>query len=361
MLASFFKITSACLVLAVLALCPNPAKAASFECSGKLTQVEQMICTNPRLSKYDEQMYALYLPIKKVHHDAVLSQRDWLKYGRNRCADVTCLAEAYVLRINEFKAGDFRNWAAMNMPEMAAIGSSTPGVNYQASVKSSAAIAQWMRESRILETSLAFAKSKYAYPANLRLVAKDCAVPNAFYLWESEAVVFCYELAGRLLESYQNALQDHVTTEQQARQRFLYSVHYVLQHELGHAALHNQRAKHSFGNQEGEADNFAAISMISSARSDADLIDMIYGVKYFADAFHQQGLTLDALTDEHDLSERRYYSFACFAAGSNANIGRQFVQFAQLTEKKVMRCQVEWRNGKEAMSNLTNGQVDPSR
>ncbi|OIJ39480.1 DUF4344 domain-containing metallopeptidase [Massilia timonae] len=354
------QVASPLLILIAVALCPTAAKAASFACGGKLTTVEKAICKDPRLSQLDERMYALYVPIKKAYPDAVLSQRDWLKYGRNRCADSVCLIQAYESRIRQFELGTFRNWAAINMPEMAAVGAVTVGVNYQASTKGSAAAAQWMRQNKILENGLAFARARYPYPSNLQLVAMNCKTPNAFYLWEREAVVFCYELTERLIQQYQNALSDRQTTEPQALQRLLYAVHYVLQHELGHAALHNRRARKNFGNQESEADNFAAVSLISSSRNDADLIDMLFGVKYFSDVFRQQGLTLDALTDEHDLSERRYYAFACLAAGANAKVAQQFMLVAQFSEAKIRKCQADWRHGKEAMGNL-NTQMASTR
>jgi uncharacterized protein len=340
-------------IVAGAMLCESFAHAASFSCSGRLTAIEQTICTDARLSQLDEQMKVLYVPVKRQNPDAVLSQRDWLKYGRNRCSDKACLIQAYESRIQQFKLGTFRNWAAINMPEMAAVGGAGAGVNYQTSVKTSAATAEWMRQNKILETGFALAKARYVYPTNLQVVAMNCKTPNAFYVWEREAVVFCYELTERLIHQYQNALNERQTTEQQALQRLLYAVHYVLQHELGHAALHNRRAKRSFGNQESEADNFAAVSLILAARSDADLVDMLFGVKYFSDVFRQQGLTLDALTDEHDLSERRYYAFACLAAGANARIAQQFVKVSQFTETKVKKCQSDWHNGRDAMTSLS--------
>jgi len=102
------------------------------------------------------------------------------------------------------------------------------------------------------------------------------------------------------------------------------------EHELGHAALHNRRARRNFGNQESEADSFAAVILILSSRNDADLVNMLVGVKYFPEVFRQQGLTLDALTDEHELSERRYYAFACLAAGANANVAGSFYRLLSL-------------------------------
>ena len=115
-------------------------------------------------------------------------------------------------------------------------------------------------------------------------------------------VVFCYELTERLIHQYQNALSNGRTTEQQALQRLLYSVHYVLQHELGYATLHNRRAKRNFGSQESEADNFAAVSLILSARNDA---------------------------------------VTCLAAGANATVAQQFVKISQFTEAGVKRCQFD--------------------
>lgn len=350
--------------VAAVALLHCSGHAASFDCGGKLTVVEKMICVDPHLSALDDVMKALYISTKQKYPDAVLSQRDWLKFGRNRCTNSACLVVTYESRISQFKGGTFRNWATSNMPELAAAGAADIGVTYQKPTAGFGKTMEWLRQSRFLESNLAFAQTKYRYPLNLKVVGMNCGVPNAFYLSESETVAVCYELVDRLIQQFVAMSADAESTEQQRLARLISSMNFLIQHELGHAALHNRRAKRGMGNEESEADNFAFVNLISSSKTDADLTNMLYGVKYALDVFPQDVLSVEAMTDEHDLSTRRYFGFACLVAGVSNNLAQEFLKQNQFSQvNKLKKCQLEWRNRKGAVDSLLSlqGNFGPMR
>lgn len=89
---------------AVLSLV-NVAEGASFGCYGKLTDQENMICSNETLSAMDFRLNALYsVAVKAVKQAESLrsGQRDWLQSVRAKCTDVSCLTDAYQHRIETF-------------------------------------------------------------------------------------------------------------------------------------------------------------------------------------------------------------------------------------------------------------------
>jgi len=82
-----------------------PAQAASFDCAKAGTQVEKLICGDPEISKFDEELSAAYKTAlqDKSQADAIKqAQKQWMK-ERNGCADADCLEISYRSRIDELK------------------------------------------------------------------------------------------------------------------------------------------------------------------------------------------------------------------------------------------------------------------
>lgn len=361
MVSRFIKSMAASLLLLGAMIVSAPAFAASFSCEGKLTAVENAICTDSQLSSLDVAMKAEYDKVRRVSPDVLASQRDWLKFGRNRCGDKECLMSAYRSRISDLKRNEFRNWGVLHIPETAAAAGAESGITYQADVRY-APIAKWMKDNRLLENNLAMARRLYRYPQTLKLVAGSCGTPNAFYMSESETVAVCYELVERLLNQFQAAEQQKGVSEAQRTNRFKLSIDFIILHELGHAALHNRRERPKFSAEENEADGFAGVSLISFATSETELRDMLFGLWNASETFPQDPNSLDALTDEHDLWKRRYYTFACFVAGANVHIAQQFVtsKFYTYTPLKVRKCQQEWQRKKSVLDGLVAAQGGPT-
>ena len=91
-------------LLGILHLVANtPAWAASFDCAKAVTQVEKMICRDAGLSKLDEDLARAYknalvsatIDKTRVKNEQII----WLKYTRNGCSTIACLAEAYKARL----------------------------------------------------------------------------------------------------------------------------------------------------------------------------------------------------------------------------------------------------------------------
>jgi uncharacterized protein len=94
----------ACLVcfLVTAAQC---AAAASFDCAKASTRVEKAICADAALSRLDELLGRFYFAARErlAENGACLvaDQQQWLRAGRNPCADADCLKKAYLERLAE--------------------------------------------------------------------------------------------------------------------------------------------------------------------------------------------------------------------------------------------------------------------
>jgi uncharacterized protein len=81
------------------------SEAVSFNCYGKLNNVERMICADATISQLDDKLTVLYkktLILDKSNNTFIRTQKQWLA-TRNMCKDVFCIKSYYGARINELE------------------------------------------------------------------------------------------------------------------------------------------------------------------------------------------------------------------------------------------------------------------
>lgn len=86
----------------------SEAFPAGFDCRKAQTEVENLICSNSRLSYLDEQMTAACKKaLTKLERKQELAreQREWVTEQRDSCHNVTCIEQAYIRRIRQLKGG----------------------------------------------------------------------------------------------------------------------------------------------------------------------------------------------------------------------------------------------------------------
>jgi uncharacterized protein len=92
------------LVIAIFFVAFGDSYAASFDCIKAGTASEKIICSNPVLSKLDEQMFAAYSSAKSSATNPDLlknEQISWIKEVRGCGNDEDCVASLYNKRINQ--------------------------------------------------------------------------------------------------------------------------------------------------------------------------------------------------------------------------------------------------------------------
>ncbi len=87
-----------------------PVYAASFDCNKASTKIEKMICSNPELSKLDDELGKVYLKMikdvgGKYKNELLIRrlQKGWLFFYRRKCEDAQCLKDVYQKRIKDLR------------------------------------------------------------------------------------------------------------------------------------------------------------------------------------------------------------------------------------------------------------------
>jgi len=112
------------------------AEAASFDCGKAVSNVEKLICGDGELSKLDEDLNRAYLQSLErpdVKQQAIISQKQWLKFTRNPCLDSVCLKKVYETRIKELGLTSSFGLVFMAVP---------PGGKHPAAAASAPSVAQ---------------------------------------------------------------------------------------------------------------------------------------------------------------------------------------------------------------------------
>jgi uncharacterized protein YecT (DUF1311 family) len=81
----------------------QPTIPPSFDCTGAVARVEQMICSNDRLSDLDNRMAVAYAESRRKFGEVpelIASQREWVAQ-RNACTDAMCVENAYDTRLTK--------------------------------------------------------------------------------------------------------------------------------------------------------------------------------------------------------------------------------------------------------------------
>lgn len=114
--------------------------AASFDCTKASTLVEQALCTNPKLSRLDEDIAVLYREAVRKDASIRTDQLNWLKQ-RNLCRNESCLIQAHEQRLSELADFNVRydRHLAATSPERAPVPAALPPTSASRPVESSAA------------------------------------------------------------------------------------------------------------------------------------------------------------------------------------------------------------------------------
>ncbi len=85
---------------------PDQGPTAGFNCAGNLTNVEHVVCSDPTLSKLDDELAVAYQQALRdqPRPDIVRrSQRQWVE-ERDRCKSPACISAAYRKRLGELES-----------------------------------------------------------------------------------------------------------------------------------------------------------------------------------------------------------------------------------------------------------------
>ncbi|WP_139165769.1 lysozyme inhibitor LprI family protein [Chromobacterium amazonense] len=93
-------------LIMVVALLSMSLKSWAIDCSRKVSNIEAMICKSPEVALKDVILNEKYNLARSISLNRALlksEQGEWLVKSRNKCAEISCLMQAYSKRISELE------------------------------------------------------------------------------------------------------------------------------------------------------------------------------------------------------------------------------------------------------------------
>ncbi len=184
-------------------------------------------------------------------------------------------------------------------------------------------------------------------PVQVQVVATDCGKINAFYDPNDHHIRICYELLDELARissggsrrgDYSPRVKD-TSVEAERTALILGAARFILLHEIGHA-FQDLLKRGGTGNQESEADSFAAILAITLGHDGAQMA--VYGAYFFSQLSDKERLDFN---DEHPPSLERTYDITCLVYGSDPTY---YPTLGKVLGERAGRCQRSYETTKDA-------------
>ena len=171
-------------------------------------------------------------------------------------------------------------------------------------------LAQRLKANRALE-KMQEMFGAFRLPADLRLIAKECGMANAWY--QRPTVTICYEYIDDIQKGIPKGTHKGITQSDAVLGQFMY----VVAHEMGHALFDTLNVP-LFGRPEDDADQFAIYMMLLFGKQDARRL--IHGAAYgYKEYVRNSKVTvpLIAFSDAHGAPMQRFFNLLCMAYGAD--------------------------------------------
>jgi hypothetical protein len=212
-------------------------------------------------------------------------------------------------------------------------------------------IRAWVSASPAFRDHLAWLSANLALPQDIPVVFASCGVINAFYSPATRTITFCYEWIENRADQVRAKLSR--ATEEAVTDAVVRSTTFVINHEAGHALVH-QLALPVLGREEDAADGFGAFILLErGGPQDA------YSVLQGAQSFGQFSL-FENMADEHSLSDQRYYNLLCWMLGSDQSRFAGYAQRGGLPVSRQQRCPSEWAQMRASWTRVLAANLRPS-
>lgn len=185
----------------------------------------------------------------------------------------------------------------------------------------------------------------------LTLVGAECRQPNAYYMPDRKAIVFCLELVPYLADPLIRELGRSVPRERLG-EVLGGALAFVMLHEVGHALIHLFNLP-ILGREEDAADQLSTFFILSEEKFS---VQGISGALYF---FRSQPLffTRQHLSGEHGLAPQRRANIACWAYGKDPVRFQWALRAANVSPDRAVRCQQEYKQLDASVRQLLQGRL----
>lgn len=179
---------------------------------------------------------------------------------------------------------------------------------------------------------VALLNAELALPRDLPIVHTSCGVENAYYSFDDEVVVLCWELLDRIAATLRQGGLDGAELEQAIGSAWLF----VLFHEVGHALVDLYDLPIT-GREEDAVDDLATLVLIDAGASDAAIAAAVFWI-----LTDDQSYSDAKFADEHSLNPQRFYTILCTVYGSDPGSYGEIVEYGYLPLERAQRCPREY-------------------
>ncbi|HXF42178.1 MAG TPA: DUF4344 domain-containing metallopeptidase [Pyrinomonadaceae bacterium] len=203
-----------------------------------------------------------------------------------------------------------------------------------------------IRQEKLLERAADELNQALILPEDITLRTKDCREINAFYNPNDSSVTMCYEL----MEHFYQVFRAAGRSEEEAYNQMFDAVRFVFLHEIAHALIDKYKLP-VVSNEEDAADRCSAYINLEELGDEG-----VKAVLAAADAFLIESKlskkTTNDLSDEHLLSEQRFYTALCMTYGSNETKYARLVTDGYLPRERAARCPADYQKTVESWKEL---------
>lgn len=171
-----------------------------------------------------------------------------------------------------------------------------------------------------------------ALPRDLRIAHASCGVENAYYSFDDEQVVLCWELLDRIASTMARAGLREEEVASATGSAWLF----VLFHEVGHALVDLYDLPVT-GREEDAVDDLATLILIDAGAADAAIAAAVFWILTDDQAYSDA-----KFADEHSLNPQRFYTILCTVYGSDPSAYGDLVDYEYLPHERAQRCPREY-------------------
>lgn len=193
----------------------------------------------------------------------------------------------------------------------------------------------WVAGNATFQAHLAWLSRNLDLPGTVPVVFESCGVSNAFYHPAKRSITLCYEY----IDERHNLIRANLSqpTNEKVNDALIRQVQHVLNHEVGHAIVHQLQLP-VLGREEDAADGFSAFILLERG-TPADAYSVLQGALSNS---QKSFFATDNQADEHSLNDQRFFNLLCWMYGSDPTRFAGYARQGRLPAARQSRCGFEW-------------------
>ncbi|MCS6873323.1 MAG: DUF4344 domain-containing metallopeptidase [Pyrinomonadaceae bacterium] len=209
-----------------------------------------------------------------------------------------------------------------------------------------------IRQEKLLEKAADKLNQLLILPKDINIILKECNESNSSYDSQTSSIVICLNM----VRYFENLFLSETSDMDEARQKAFDAMKFVFLHELGHALIDVYELP-IIGNEEDAADKLSSFICINKLGEEGIKAVLTAAEAFRIEAKKNKGVT--DFSDEHLLSEQRFYNSLCLIYGFLPEKYAYLVNNKYLPASRASKCQEEYaRVVKSSIQLLSSWQKD---